>query len=624
MFKKIGVIILAVFMVALLSVSVCAYYPDENYDCNVDGHIFQDAFCIVCGDVNYNDPNICDITGGWHEYDQTDTCIYCGYNYNYGNCNHNFSEWVVVVEPTCVQGYNVRSCSICGYEEYDYYSAVYEHDYLNGNCIFCGKIAPTDDCNHLMGVWKIQKEPTCSIRGLRERSCVYCDLVETEAIPIIDHSWSEGVCTVCGAGSLQNCEHDFDYVVTHEPDCENDGEAVGECSYCGHITKRTIKALGHSFSKGICERCGIEEGHVHEVYRTVILGEKTHVSLCSCGKLYEAQDHAFSEQYTIPPTDHHKPMLQKVVCTDCGYERIFYVPDPDLKTHSIQNGEKISYNELFAFDCLYYKYTDKNNGEGEFFVISDNDGSVLGRIVLPSLLSGEKLLVDTKSGYYSIWDDKVSEVELSIESSSVWEVGDYYYNFDPDVETVPSELSRYNAYFKSDYLERYNYPVADASLLVNGWFFDYPFVGRGSSVNIQLISFPQESQSVLRGDLDNYPLTLVIYDFLEQACKSVADNADSFTSSFMKVKKESGMSNGYTPSGDSYERGYADAYNMLTNAVISEAPVQGLIQGMWYGVLAMVTILGNGISIGGISLFSVLVTVLIVCLVYLLLKVIRK
>jgi hypothetical protein len=45
--------------------------------------------------------------------------------------------------------------------------------------------------------------------------------------------------------------------------------------------------------------------------------------------------------------------------------------NPAVKNHTIENGEKISYNSLFANDCLYYEYTDENGGECEFFVVSD-------------------------------------------------------------------------------------------------------------------------------------------------------------------------------------------------------------------------------------------------------------
>ena len=76
--------------------------------------------------------------------------------------------------------------------------------------------------------------------------------------------------------------------------------------------------------------------------------------------------------------------------------------------------------------------------------------------------------------------------------------------------------------------------------------------------------------------------------------------------------------------GSSYAQGYADAMNTFNNSVIEQAPIQGLIQGMWYGVLAMVTILGNGISIGGISLFSIVISLLILVVVAFVLKLLFK
>lgn len=76
-----------------------------------------------------------------------------------------------------------------------------------------------------------------------------------------------------------------------------------------------------------------------------------------------------------------------------------------------------------------------------------------------------------------------------------------------------------------------------------------------------------------------------------------------------------------TPSNSS---DYAKGYNDAISSVVNDNPVQGLFQGMWAGVVHFVTVVGSGIGIGGITLFSALTTAVIFALVFFLVKLIRK
>ena len=72
-------------------------------------------------------------------------------------------------------------------------------------------------------------------------------------------------------------------------------------------------------------------------------------------------------------------------------------------------------------------------------------------------------------------------------------------------------------------------------------------------------------------------------------------------------------------SSSDYMRGYNDAMA----SVIDSNPVQGLFQGIWASVLTFVTVVGNGVAIGGISLMSVLVTLCILLLVWFVVKLMK-
>lgn len=69
-----------------------------------------------------------------------------------------------------------------------------------------------------------------------------------------------------------------------------------------------------------------------------------------------------------------------------------------------------------------------------------------------------------------------------------------------------------------------------------------------------------------------------------------------------------------------YAKGYSDALS----AVIDKNPIQGIFQGMWSGVLSFATIVSNGIAIGGISMFGVIMTLLIILAVVFVMRLVFK
>ncbi len=631
MLKKISflVLIIALFSVfALFASAKCAdgcVYTVSPW-CDVCGeqiegectgsHLFESGYCVICGafDESTGD-EWCSVIQGYHSI-VNGVCEHCGYT----SCYHNDLGGLHIVEgSTCIkQGSGYRVCLGCGVS-IDEVLPYADHDFVSGVCIACNYTCPHSN----YGAWSADSvSSSCNNAGKRERACLDCGFIDREAVTPGPHTWVNGWCTVCGAGSEQNCDHEFGgYCVTKEPTCLVEGKEESTCLLCGRLSTRAINPLGHKFVNAKCERCGVkDESHVHTSYRVVVLNENKHLYLCSCGEPYSAaQEHFWEEQSYVSSVANHLPYKSSVICSDCGFSRDFYKVNDVLNIHTLQKGETISISDLSSYDCLYYSSV----GACEISVTASS-GSV-AKITFPSLKKGEKLLVDAKTGFYSIWSDAVSEEKILVDSKYVTDNGGYYYQFAPIVESVPNPLDRVNAYFESVHLDRYDYPDNDKSKVGTGFNRPYPGTGRGSANNIMLISFPFETLQDIKNSLDEYPLYLILYDGTKVAIKSVTSTSDPFIASYVALKgSNGGINGGHITGGDSYAQGYADAYNTLTNAVIADNPIQGFMQGMWYGVLAMVTILGNGISIGGISLFSVLVTVLIICAAYLLLKVIRK
>ena len=138
-------------------------------------------------------------------------------------CDHNYFVYEKV-DSTCDKaGRVVYKCTICS-KEYSETTNPLGHNYVNGRCSRCGKIQDTgisnkddntnnnnnnNDTNNNTTNNKpvehkhsytssITKAPTCSATGIRTYTCS-CGASYTETISATgNHTYSGGVCTVCG------------------------------------------------------------------------------------------------------------------------------------------------------------------------------------------------------------------------------------------------------------------------------------------------------------------------------------------------------------------------------------------------------------------------------------------
>ena len=74
--------------------------------------------------------------------------------------------------------------------------------------------------------WTVAKEPTCSEKGSRHKTCTLCgDAIENEEIDMIPHTW-ETECTV-----------------DVEPTCVSEGSQSIHCAVCGAIDKDSVQTI---------------------------------------------------------------------------------------------------------------------------------------------------------------------------------------------------------------------------------------------------------------------------------------------------------------------------------------------------------------------------------------------
>ncbi len=123
-----------------------------------------------------------------------------------GKCKHKEGATEVTL-PTCTEeGYTLRTCEKCGFQEkYNYRLAV----------------------GHAYGAWSFAFEDFCT-KKIGTRSCSECGVTQTESTEGVWHDYTENV---------------------EEPTCIEDGYTLYQCKYCedSYIGNYTSSGGGHSF-----------------------------------------------------------------------------------------------------------------------------------------------------------------------------------------------------------------------------------------------------------------------------------------------------------------------------------------------------------------------------------------
>ena len=140
----------------------------------------------------------------------------------------------------------------------------------------------------------VTKAATCTEAGEKLYTCTVCNKTKTETIEATGHDWNETTTpATCGkAGSVdrtcKTCgttEHVKDLPatgnhawdagkITTEATCDGKGVKTFTCTVCNETKTEEIAALGHNFSYGYCNRCGLNSKYNQKAYEQDIF-EKT-------------------------------------------------------------------------------------------------------------------------------------------------------------------------------------------------------------------------------------------------------------------------------------------------------------------------------------------------------------
>lgn len=192
-------------------------------------------------------------------------------------CEHEYGKWIISRDETCTEdGIKYRECTKCdssvkGHIETGFVKAT-GHSFDDGvvtaptcaskgyttyTCTKCGGTEIKDETTaleHSWGDWAQTLAPTCIAEGTEARACSVCGGTEEKAIPALGH----------------------DYVPTVvEPDYENDGYTVYDCSRCDANYKETdegSKLNGRVTGVELGEKIVIKYGEVGEVKPVVSMG----------------------------------------------------------------------------------------------------------------------------------------------------------------------------------------------------------------------------------------------------------------------------------------------------------------------------------------------------------------
>ena len=184
--------------------------------------------------------------------------------YDYANgwdlivtCDHAYIE-EITTDPTCdTEGVKTFTCGECGHT-YTEAIAALGHSYTDGVCSVCGKKEPCTTHSWDEGV--VTTEATCTSSGVKTYSCANCDETKTETILSLGHNMVDGTCTRCG--EADTCSHRWFGGTTVSATCETDGSYTETCLFCKAKKVTVIPAKGHKYAAGRCYVCGKEADYI--------------------------------------------------------------------------------------------------------------------------------------------------------------------------------------------------------------------------------------------------------------------------------------------------------------------------------------------------------------------------
>ena len=238
------------------------------------------------------------------------------YANKHNNCEHNWVHGSVtnltenLKDSTCDLPYWVSLvCTKCNAYKWEYYK---------------------DPKGHTPGkVIRVDREANCYTEGLQVRECTVCGKGYWETIPMTQHHWVDGKCTICG----DECTHTYgEKTIVTPATCTTYGSYTKTCTTCGYVLKGQIPKTQHNYewkvtTPATCNSTGVET--------------KT---CTNCGKtngqrqIPATGEHNWETVETIPATCTSKEK-QKQECTVCHTTRTTINENSHYADHTWTEGD---------------------------------------------------------------------------------------------------------------------------------------------------------------------------------------------------------------------------------------------------------------------------------------------
>lgn len=238
------------------------------------------------------------------------------YANKHNNCEHSWVHGAVgnftenIKDSTCDLPYWVSyACSKCGAYKWEYYK---------------------DPKGHTPGkIIRVDREANCYTEGLQVRECTVCGKGYWETIPMTQHHWVDGKCTICG----DECTHTYgEKTIITPATCTTYGSYTKTCTTCGYVYKGQIPKTQHNYewkvtTPATCNSTGVET--------------KT---CTNCGKtngqrqIPATGEHNWETVETIPATCTSKEK-QKQECTVCHTTRTTINENSHYADHTWAEGD---------------------------------------------------------------------------------------------------------------------------------------------------------------------------------------------------------------------------------------------------------------------------------------------
>ena len=291
------------------------YYMDPTKSGNRDGLVFNISFLqgndwLKCNTKELDDQ--------FKDYKEKYNISDISYVNKHSTCNgeHNWIEspggnsTENLKDSTCDLPYCIPyRCTKCNAVKWEYYK---------------------DPKGHTPGkVIRVDREANCYTEGLQVRECTVCGKGYWETIPMTQHHWVDGKCTICG----DECTHTYgEKAIITPATCTTMGSYTKTCTTCGYVYKGQIPKTQHKYewkvtTPATCNSTGVET--------------KT---CTNCGKTYGQRtipatgEHNWETIETIPATCTSKEK-QKQECTVCHTTRTTINENSHYADHTWAEGD---------------------------------------------------------------------------------------------------------------------------------------------------------------------------------------------------------------------------------------------------------------------------------------------